>query len=264
MILYLNMNSWWRLTWWALGKCSYSTPSTMSQGALLWPCLGGSRPRMRVTPLFQAPWGPLVPAPQLFRHCCPPPSSASTTLSPQWRSPYDLRAWWRESAAPLSSLLSPPGLFVQSTGRVGAGGLELGLHAVVTLLVTLQAAHHNGVGAAFNVKRVLLDAVLRGGLALAVEVDSMVSPSHSTSTWTSNGAILSCQVWHGARVRRTQVTCRPGDWKKYNKYINFTIPLFIYLYRIHTARKRVVYAHYLCLCLCLCLALEGESSPRVE
>lgn len=195
-------------TWWALGECPYSTPSTMSQSALLWPCLGGSWPRMWVTPVLQAPRGPLVPAPQLFRHCCPPPSS--TALSPQWRSPYDLGAWRCESAAPLSSLLSPPGLFVQSPGRVGAGGLKLSLDAVVSLLVTLQAAHDHRIGAALHIKRVLLDAILGGWLALAVEVDPMVTPSHPTSTAASTRAVFSRQIWHRAGVRGTQVTCRPG------------------------------------------------------
>lgn len=39
-------------SWWAFGECSYSTSSTMSQSALLWPSLRRCGSWMRVTPLL--------------------------------------------------------------------------------------------------------------------------------------------------------------------------------------------------------------------
>lgn len=118
-------------------------------------------------------------------------------VAAQRRSPQDLRAR-RRQAARVALVAAAPALPEQAAGRVRVGGLELRLDAVVALLVALQAAHHHGRGAALHVQRVLLDAVLRAGLALAVQVDAVAV-----------AAAARRQVGHAARVRRAQRARRP-------------------------------------------------------
>lgn len=143
--------------------------------------------------------GALVPLAQLIGHGGAPRALVVGALAAQRWSPQDLRARWRQAAG-VALLTGPPALPEQAARGVGIGGLELCLDAVVALLVALQAAHNHGRGAPLNVQRVLLDAVLRAGLALTVQVDSR---------WVPAAAPPRGQVGHAARVRCAQRACRP-------------------------------------------------------
>ncbi len=154
--------------------------------------------------LYWSRWA-LVPVPQLLWHCCPPPSSSFPT---QRRSPHNLWAGGRQPPAATTRfpvLPGAPAVLIKPPGCVWVGGLELCLDAVVPLLVILQAADNHGAGAAaLCIQRVLFDAILRGGLALAVEVHALVATAHP-----SVGApVAGSQVGHAARTGRAQMSRR--------------------------------------------------------
>lgn len=116
----------------------------------------------------------LVPLAQLVRDGGAAGALLRGALAAQGWSPQDLRARGRQ-AARIALVAAAPALPEEAPGRVGVGGLELRLDAVVAFLVALQAAHHHRCGAALHVQRVLLDAVLRARLALAVQVDAVAA-----------------------------------------------------------------------------------------
>lgn len=116
----------------------------------------------------------LVPLAQLIRNGGAAGALVGDALAAQGWSPQDLRARGRQ-AARVALVDAAPALPEEAAGRVGVGGLELRLDAVVAFLVTLQAAHHHRCGPALHVQRVLLDAVLRARLALTVQVDAVAA-----------------------------------------------------------------------------------------
>lgn len=116
--------------------------------------------------------GALVPEPQLVRHRSPPRALLVALPAQRW-SPYDLGAGRGEPDR--VHFIPVPVLLKHSPCCVGVGGFELCFHAVVSLLVVLQAPHHHGGGAALDVQGIFFDPVLGGGLALAVQVDTVVS-----------------------------------------------------------------------------------------
>jgi len=137
--------------------------------------------------------GPLVPEPQLIRHGSPTRALLMALPAQRW-SPYDLGAGGGEPNR--IRFIPMPVLLKHPPRCVGVGGFELCFHAVVSLLVVLQAAHHHGCGAALDVQGILFDPVLGRGLALAVQVDPVVPRSVPRS-----------QVGHAPRIGRDQVAC---------------------------------------------------------
>lgn len=152
---------------------------------------GGGAGVRQAAALLVGGCGALIPLAQLVRDGRAPRALVVGALAAQRWSPQDLRAR-RRQAARVALVAAAPALPEQAARRVRVGGLELRLDAVVALLVALQAAHHHGRGAALDVQRVLLDAVLRARLALAVQVDAV------------RAAAARRQVGHAARVRRAQ------------------------------------------------------------
>lgn len=116
--------------------------------------------------------GPLVPEPQLVRHRSPARALLVALPAQRW-SPYDLGAGWGEPDR--VHFIPVPVLLKHPPSCVGVGGFELCFHAVVSLLVILQAPHHHRCGAALDIEGIFFDPVLGGGLALAVQVDTVVS-----------------------------------------------------------------------------------------
>lgn len=132
---------------------------------------GGARVREAAV-LLVGGRGALVPEPQLVRHRSPPRALLVALPAQRW-SPYDLGAGRGEPDR--VHFIPVPVLLKHSPRCVGVGGFELCFHAVVSLLVVLQAPHHHGGGAALDVQGIFFDPVLGGGLALAVQVDTVVS-----------------------------------------------------------------------------------------
>lgn len=164
-------------------------------GAILGAAIWGSGACVRqAAVVFVGGCRPVVPQPQFIWHHCPS-WPFLVTLSAQGGSPYDLRTGGSQSY--WVYFIPMPGLFKHSPCRVRVGCFKLCFHTIVSLLVILQAAHHHWCGAPFNVQRVLFDPVLGGRLALAVQINALMT-----------GPVPGRQVGHAPWIRGDKIPRR--------------------------------------------------------